>query len=444
MKNNDRRLPTADCRERDVVRRLQSAVGLTVLVVTLLVAPASAQGGITASSAKVDSKFADHITYSIALQSDSDIATATVFVRYNTGDRSSNATTRGKAEFAPGKNVTVSFNRKLTRGELLPGTDIEYYWQVENVAGQTLKTDTFKYVFPDDRFDFQSVSGPVGKGKVTLFWYGAAESYGRERLRVAIAAIERLQKQIGVELQTEAKIFVYRTREDMQVALPSKGQTADSQLTVLGELAGPTTVLLLGGDSNVNNTTAHELSHLVVHLATTNPLIGGVSIPAWLDEGLSMYNQDTVERGYTDALDRAIRNDRLISLRSLSAVPGQPDQVILFYGQAYSVVKYLNETYSKDKMLKLLAVFKRGAVVEDALKEVYGFGVQELDDKWRASLGASAPAAQATVPASSATQNTPAPQSPPAPSSAPFSCACLSSLGFVFLWWFIRRGNSSA
>ncbi|MBI3733235.1 MAG: hypothetical protein HY259_07215, partial [Chloroflexi bacterium] len=241
------------------------------------------------------------IRFSVKLQSDSNITAASVFARYNTGERPT--TTQGKAELTPDKSVTAVFTRTLTRGALVPGTDVEYYWQAENANGQTLKTETFKYAYLDDRFDFKSLSS----GKVTVYWYGADDSYGRERLRVCVAAIDRLTKQIGVDLQQEARIFIYRTRNDMLAALPSKGQTSDTTLTVLGELAGPNTVLLLGGDSNVNNTTAHELSHLVVHLATTNPLIGGVNIPAWLDEGLSMYNQDSVESGYTGALNQAIR-----------------------------------------------------------------------------------------------------------------------------------------
>ncbi len=420
-------------------------VGLFIFATAL--STAFAQGGITASNAKVESKFAERINFSITLSSDSDITAATVFVRYNTGERSSSTTTRGKADFTPSKNVAALFTRSLTRGELVPGTDVEYYWQVENAAGQTLKTDTFKYSFPDDRFDFKSLSAPVGQGKATVFWYGADESYGRQRLRVAVDAIEKLQKQIGVELQEEAKIFIYRTRGDMLAALPSKGRTADSTLTVLGELAGPNTVLLLGGDPNVDNTTHHELSHLVVHLATNNPLIGGVSIPAWLDEGLSMYNQNSVEGEYLGALNSAIRSDTLISVRSLSGMTGQSSQVVLFYGEAYRLVKYLVETYGKDNMLKLLAVFKRGALVEDALKEVYGFGVQGLDDRWRESLGmrprdvSGTPAAQSTAPSGAVIQNTPAPVPSPAPSTnVPVSCACLTpALGLLLWWLFVQR-----
>lgn len=410
-------------------------------------APLRAQAAITVSNPKVDSKFADHITYSIDIKSDSDITAATVFVRYLTDySTSSTTTTRGKADITPAKSVSASFTRKLTSGDLVPGTDIEYYWQIDNSAGQTLKTATFKYTFLDDRFAFQSLSAPVGKGKMTVYWYGSDNAYGQQRLDAAVAAIQRLQGQIGVELQTEAKVWIYRSRNDMLAALPFKGLSNQQSLVVLGELAGPNTVLLLGDDPGINNTTSHELSHLVVHLATNNPLIGGVSIPAWLDEGLSMYNQESVERGYTDALSRAIQSDTLISVQSMSSVPGQSDRVILFYGEAYSLVKYLNEKFGKDQMQKLLAVFKRGSSVDDALKEVYSFGVQELDSRWRSSVGAAGSAAatpaapQPTSAPGAVVPNTPVPAAPPAPAtSLPFSCACLSGLAFVFVWWLIRR-----
>ncbi|MCA1554404.1 MAG: hypothetical protein LC737_08500 [Chloroflexi bacterium] len=440
QRTDDRRRTLDDRRKPlSFVARLSSFV--VIILALFAVSPALAQSGITARDVKVESKFADHITYSINVQSDADITSATVFVRYNTGERSASTTTRGKGEFTPGKSVSASFTRKLTRGDLVPGTDIEYYWQIENAAGQSLKTDTFKYSFPDDRFDFQSLSAPVGKGKVTVYWYGADQSYGQQRLSACVAAIEKLQKQIGVELQQEAKVFLYRSKNDMLAALPSKGQTADAFLTVLGELAGPNTVLLLGGDANIDNTTYHELSHLVVHLATSNALIGGVNIPAWLDEGLSMFNQQSVERGYLDSLDKAIKSDALISVRSISSLPGQPDQVILFYGESYSVVKFLVEKYGRDKMVQLLGVFKRGALVEDALKEVYSFGVQELDTRWRTSLGAAAPASGDT-PAPATQPNQPAPANPaPSPAPAlPFSCACLSGVLFLALVFVFQRG----
>jgi hypothetical protein len=438
--NNRPALGTAD---RAARRYRLVAVVVAIALLAFTAMSAFAQGGITASNAKVESHFSNYIRFSVTLQSDADINSAIVFAKYNTGDNVS-TTTRGTTAVTSGKTVTAVFTRTLTRGDLVPGADIQYYWQATDSAGHSLKTEPSDYVYLDDRFDFQSLNKPIGKGSVTVYWYGAPQSYGQKRLDVVVAAIQKLETQIGVELQTNANIFLYRTREDMLAALPNKTPTVEAQLVVLGELASPNTVFLLGSDPGIDSTTAHELTHLVVHLATNNPLIGGVSLPAWLDEGLAVYNQPAPDSSYISALDRATRTNSLISVRSISAVPGQPDQVLLFYGEGYSVVNYLVKTQGKDKMLQLLSVFKRGSSVDDALKEVYGFGVQELDSSWRASLGApssavNTPAPQPSVPPGAVAPNTPAPVSPPAPSTLPFNCACFSGFAFVFLWWFIRR-----
>jgi len=88
-------------------------------------------------------------------------------------------------------------------------------------------------------------------------------------------------------------------------------------------------------------------------------------------------------------------------VRSLSGYTGDPGQVDLFYGEVYSLVGYLLQTYGKEKMEQLLAAIREGLYQEDALQRVYGFGLDELDAQWRVSLGlqprgASSPAAPAT------------------------------------------------
>jgi len=134
----------------------------------------------------------------------------------------------------------------------------------------------------------------------------------------------------------------------------------------------------------VEKTIAHELTHVVVHLATENPYAG---LPAWLDEGLAMYNEGELPAGNREALEKAIRENRLISVRSLTAPTGKPEEINLFYGEAYSVVEFLLKTYGKEKMAELLAVFKEGADYDDALMRVYGFDQDGLDARWRESLG---------------------------------------------------------
>ncbi|MGQ9715879.1 MAG: peptidase MA family metallohydrolase, partial [Anaerolineae bacterium] len=82
------------------------------------------------------------------------------------------------------------------------------------------------------------------------------------------------------------------------------------------------------------------------------------------------------------------RQGTLISVRSLSGYTGDPEQVDLYYAEVYSVVQFLLERYGRDRMRELLERFREGTYQEEALRQVYGLSLDELDAAWREWLGA--------------------------------------------------------
>jgi hypothetical protein len=144
------------------------------------------------------------------------------------------------------------------------------------------------------------------------------------------------------------------------------------------------TLLLLGAHRDVLKTAAHELSHIVVGIATDNPYI---ALPRWLDEGLAMYAEGELRDDNRYALEDAIKADRLLSVRSMTSYSGRASDVDLFYGQAHSIVSFMLDSFGRARLHDLLDAFSEGMRQEDALMRVYGFGLDELDDRWRASLG---------------------------------------------------------
>jgi hypothetical protein len=200
-------------------------------------------------------------------------------------------------------------------------------------------------------------------------------------------------------------------------------------------------MLLLGTHDEVMETIPHELTHMVVEQATWNPYGG---IPTWLNEGLASYAELNGEPppGRQEDLEQAIKDDRLLSIRSLSAEPGDPDQVNLFYAESFSLVKFLLDQYGKDKMSQFLATFKEGSLPEDALKKVYGFGIDELEAKWRESLGLKPRMAitvtavpKATTPAISATPTVVPPTPTKVPSGGLCSGAVVGLLAIGYVIW---------
>jgi hypothetical protein len=100
-----------------------------------------------------------------------------------------------------------------------------------------------------------------------------------------------------------------------------------------------------------------------------------------------MYAQSEPGEGFTSALDKAVERDSLLSVRSMTSPTGDSSKVTLFYGQAWSLVNFLIETYGPAKLAELFATFKEGSTADKALLKAYGFDQDGLEDAWRASLG---------------------------------------------------------
>ena len=374
------------------MRKLLAVVSLLLATLALFSLPALGEGNIRVLDSKATPHFAQDVTFQLQAESDSPIKEVILFYR----ETLEAATNRAYPKFTPGQRIDAEYVWDLLPGEVPVGAEIKFYWLIRTVDGGELKTEPQFFNYNDDRFDWQELDS----GKVRLFYYGAQKARAQELLEVATDALSRISEDIGVRPERTIKIYVYNSKADMSDALVSRSTTYDAFTTTLGVVVSEDTLLLLGTATGVEQTTAHELTHIVVGEATDNPF--HAPIPRWLDEGLAMYNEGSLPDYNQDALQRAIRNDTLISVRSLSAYTGDPSLVDLFYAQSYSIVDYLLKTYGREKMVELLAVFKRGSHQEDALQEVYGFGLDDLDAQWREYVGAR-PRPSKTVPQGAAT-----------------------------------------
>ena len=107
-----------------------------------------------------------------------------------------------------------------------------------------------------------------------------------------------------------------------------------------------------------------------------------------MSEGLATYAEGPLLSYQRDALNRAIRSNELISVRSLSSsFPAGHSEANLSYAQSYSLVKFQVDTYGWKKMRMLLDVFGDGSTPDKALKEVYDFDREGLDRRWRRYVG---------------------------------------------------------
>jgi hypothetical protein len=320
--------------------------------------------------------FSESITFAIELESDDLIGEVILFY----GMVGEPVVRRIYPEMTPGNSLKLSHTEELYPGQFAPGTQLRAWWEVVLESDEMVSLAEERFTYVDQNIEWQQAQGE----RVTLHWHGRAESQAEELLALAEEVIDRLALEMGVPPPGEATIWVYNNERDMSRATSTRSESYDERVVTLGMAMGGGTLLLLGSHSDVRETLAHELCHLVVGLVTDNPYI---EIPRWLDEGLAMYAEGELPRSNRRALEDAIARDELISLRSLTSYTGDPEKVNLFYGQSFSVVAFILDEYGEGAMRDLLAVFSEGRRQDDALEQVLGFGLDELEARWRASLG---------------------------------------------------------
>ncbi len=400
------------------MKRLSLIIGLLLLMMTL---PVWAQAPITVQQESITSEFRNNITAKIYATGPAEITEVEFFYRV----AGKPATTRAAAQFSPGTTVDASFTINQTATYFPPGTELEYWWKLTDVNGETLKTDRQSYRYMDERYDFQSLSNE----RVSLYWYRGGDSFGQTLFDQANVALDRLENTVGVTVEKQVSIFIYGSHEDLLNAI-----AVGAQEWTGGQAFGEFGVVVLGiTPGNLSwglKATTHELTHLVINQATDNPY---GDLPRWLDEGLAVYNEDPdrLDSQFRVSFDDAVRNNTLMSLQTLSSsFPADPQKANLAYGESGAVVKFIIDTYGGDAMNQLLQIFSEGELYDKALMQALGVDMHGLDNAWRASLGLPPlPGSESDAPQNQpadavvAPTATPASESVVAPTPAPSTAA---------------------
>ena len=354
---------------------------LIFLPVPFILTPATtlAQGDITVISSDALAQFPSAITFSLEAEAATEIAD--IDLEYRLGRRSlTPVSCRVDVDFTPGQQVEASWTwDMLETGGLPPGTEVDYWWLIEDAAGHQIETAPTKVEFDDLSHNWQSLES----NQLTTLWYKGDLAFAQELLGAADAALERLSGEVGVALEQPVTIYIYASSQDLQGALvyPQEwtGGVAfpDYSAIIIGISPGD----LAWGKRAI----AHEMGHMVVH----QRVFGAYGdLPTWLDEGLAMDAEGELRSDLKVLLYEAIAHDTLFSVRTLaSSFPADPDEARLSYAESYSLVQFLIDSYGSDRILALLDVFKEGSTYDEAMLEIYGFDMDGLNALWRESLG---------------------------------------------------------
>jgi hypothetical protein len=359
------------------MRNRLALAALLLMLFSVTLSSALAQGGITVVTDEYETFFGETITFHVAAESESEIASIELY--YKVGGFP--ATSRAYPEFEPGQTVEAEHEWDLVLNYTPPGSEIEYWWKIEDTAGNELKTEPASFTYEDERYDWLELSSD----RIILYWYRGDDDFGQALLDRGLEALDQLSHDTGVIVERPVKIFVYGSHSDLLGALDQGARewTGGRAFTDQG-------IVLIGiSPGNLEwgkRATVHELTHVVIHQVTDTPLGG---LPTWLDEGLAMYAEGDLEPVYVAELNEAIESNTLISVRSISSsFSADSGLASLSYAESYSLVDFILDRYGEEKTSQLVDIFTEGAYYDDALQEALGVDTDGLEDAWRAWLGA--------------------------------------------------------
>jgi hypothetical protein len=343
------------------------ALGLATPVIVV------AQSGIEVHSSSAQSEFPQGISFHI--EAESQTGFDSVEIAYRVAPDGVRATARPECVGTTLVNCTFLLPASR-RNVLIPGAEVTYTWEL--IAGaDTLETEPQVVTYEDSRFSWSSVTD----GNLTVWWYAGGEENAQDLLAAARESLDTASALLDTTIDFPVKVWYYGSAQDMQQAIISEN---DEGVITLGEVAYSDTAMVAAGGSP-RDIARHELAHIVVRHAVGS----AYGVPDWLNEGLAVYAQEEPLDNQRAALDQAIASEDVFSVRSLSSASSGAlaDRVSLYYGQSWSLVNFLLETYGDQKFGDLFAAFAEGLNDDDALMRVYGLDQDGLENAWRESVG---------------------------------------------------------
>lgn len=353
-------------------------VALAALAALVAWAAVNAQSAETPTvqGMRFENNWPDSVTVTALVDSADEIESATFLYTV----LPEGAATREPAEIQAGDvtRVTAEFPTRAPMIWIPAGADFEWRWEFRYESGETVETDSQVWRYEDPRFEWESLK----EGVLEVVFYddrGVAESMLSEGLE----ALAEISPFLGLDELIPMKVYVWANSDDAREV-----ERIESEAFEESVITGGTRVLadLVHIYTPSRWVVRHELTHVLTKLAGEGPY---GDLPAWLDEGMATIAEgDWLDRR-GGALQYAINNDLVLSLRSMESPSNRPGFVDIFYGQSAAVVLFLLDEYGQAKMNDLFLAFKEGKSVDDALMSVYELDREGLDNAWRASVGLS-------------------------------------------------------
>lgn len=319
-------------------------------------------------------KYGSTINFSAQIQGVSEVIRAAVFIR----EGSSEFPNVAIAVLSDGSTISAEVIEEVQALGVEPFSTITYWWQIDFANGDNYITDPASFVYEDNRFDWHS----LGNSNVTVHWIEGELTRGQDILNLASDSILKIQRDLALPALDHVSIYIYPTAGQLQSSIRMGGATwvgghAQPELrTVL--LTAPTGV---EGQISLERDLPHELVHILLYERMGDQYH---NLPTWLNEGLATLQEGVPNPAYIFELDRAARENALISMHSLCAsFPISEEDALLAYAQSASFTQYLLDIYGVGGVALLLDAYQEGTSCEGGVQRVYQRPISQLENEWR-------------------------------------------------------------
>jgi hypothetical protein len=266
---------------------------------------------------------------------------------------------------------------------LPPGVTMEYQIEVLDSSGNLHESEPTQIVLTDSRFDWETVT----EGGITVYFHGPVITRANSLLDASLQTIQNMAPVLGIPTEgAPINVTMYNNIAEMTDATAARSGAISRELITEGQAFSPeNTVLVQGGSSRATGTMSHELTHVLLSRAVSG---ARGAMPAWLNEGLAEYGNIDPGVAYDRYLEWGIDTNKIAPLTSLGTFPGDPDLVIVSYGQGRSVARFMVEEFGPGMMAALLKEFDSSRRLDEAMLLVYGVDRRGMDELWRETVGA--------------------------------------------------------
>lgn len=293
---------------------------------------------------------------------------------------------RGRtADLTPGKQVKAElyWRTNTASNYIPPGTIITYRFEITDSEGNQLTTEPQEMVYVDVRYEWNDITD----GIVTVSYHGPVEKRARDVLDTSKRTLDIISPIYGAVHEDPVRVTMYNNAAELVDAYPPRYGAIGHGVIVDGQAhVHEGVVMVEAGGRDALGTTSHEIAHIIIHRATFNPT--AQNMPSWLNEGLAEFGNLHATIGYDLALEFAVQTDRVLPIMFMQGQPSKGEDIIIFYGQARSIVRWLVRRYGANRLTEFLSYIKRGDNLDEAFTNAYGGDRVAVTNLWRSTIGA--------------------------------------------------------